>query len=158
MKLYPAARLTGAVGYMGPPHAPPNPSYRDVCSGLTGHVEVFNCEYSGGDLMFEQLCRHFFSFHDPTIINRQGNDVGTQYASVIFCYDDKQKEIANKVKSEFQSLLNDKKVRFSKDQIFTDIRAATVFYKAEEEHQEYLKYNPGGYCNHFYRIDRNMPH
>jgi peptide-methionine (S)-S-oxide reductase len=75
---------------MGPPSSGANPSYRDVCSGTTGHVEVYDCEFDGNEETYEQLVRHFFMFHDPTTLNKQGNDRGTQYASVLYCYDQKQ--------------------------------------------------------------------
>jgi peptide-methionine (S)-S-oxide reductase len=75
---------------MGPTTSAPNPSYREVCSGTTGHVEVYDCEFDGNEETYEQLVRHFFMFHDPTTLNKQGNDRGTQYASVLYCYDQKQ--------------------------------------------------------------------
>ena len=130
---------------MGPSTSAPNPSYREVCSGTTGHVEVYDCEFDGNEETYEQLVRHFFMFHDPTTLNKQGNDRGTQYASVLYCYDQKQvdwysfdifhsicqrlysqdslprlteynfkitqTEIANKVKTELQDLLNKGKIR-----------------------------------------------
>jgi peptide-methionine (S)-S-oxide reductase len=95
---------------MGPPSAKPNPTYREVCTGRTGHVEVYDCTFEGDELTYEKLVRHFFAFHDPTTLNRQGNDRGTQYASVIFCYDDVQKQIATKVKNELQELVSKGKV------------------------------------------------
>lgn len=81
---------SGAVGFMGPTTSKANPSYREVCSGSTGHVEVYDVEFDGKEDTYEQLVRHFFSFHDPTTLNAQGNDRGTQYASVLYCYDDIQ--------------------------------------------------------------------
>lgn len=75
---------------MGPQGAKANPSYREVCSGRTGHVEVYDFEFDGNLSTYENLIKHFFSFHDPTTENRQGNDQGTQYASTIFYYDDDQ--------------------------------------------------------------------
>ena len=75
---------------MGPLTSGANPSYRDVCSGTTGHVEVYDCEFEGGEEAYEKLVRFFYMFHDPTTLNKQGNDRGTQYASVIYCYDQKQ--------------------------------------------------------------------
>jgi peptide-methionine (S)-S-oxide reductase len=98
-------------GFMGPVTSKPNPTYREVCSGMTGHVEVYDCEFDGEEKTYEKLVRHFFSFHDPTTMNQQGNDKGTQYASVIFCYDQKQTEIASRVKAELQELLTKRKVR-----------------------------------------------
>ncbi len=78
--------INGKVGYMGPKHARENPDYDSVCTGKTGHVEVYNFEFMGNTDTYRNLVKHFFMFHDPTTANRQGNDVGTQYASVIFCY------------------------------------------------------------------------
>ncbi|CAM9611306.1 unnamed protein product, partial [Ectocarpus fasciculatus] len=160
VKSNPSVHLyNGRVGYMGPLQAVGNPSYREVCSGRTGHVEVYDVEYSGGGEVLKKLCRHFFSFHDPTTLNRQGTDVGTQYASMIYCYQKDQIEIAKEIKNEYQRLSENKVVRYSDNTILTDILDATTFYPAEEEHQAYLKKNPGGYCNHFYRIDTaRLPH
>jgi peptide-methionine (S)-S-oxide reductase len=148
----------GRVGFMGPSHAKENPIYRDVCSGQTGHVEVYDFSYEGDIDTFELLCQHFFSFHDPTTVNRQGNDVGTHYASVIYCYTEDQMKVAQKVKQDFQHLLDKKVARYSGSTIITEIRKATSFYPADEGHQAYLDNNPGGYCNHFYRVDaENFP-
>ena len=88
-----------------------------------------------------------------TLYISQGNDIGTQYASVIYYYNPSQQEIAERVKAEFQVLLNEKRVRYADTAIRTDLQPATNFYEAEPEHQDYLLRNPGGYCNHFYRID-----
>lgn len=71
-KLFPNSVVSGAVGFMGPPGSKANPTYREVCSGQTGHVEVYDMEYAGGDDIYEKLVRHFFMFHDPTTLNRQG--------------------------------------------------------------------------------------
>lgn len=153
-KMIPGSIKSGEVGFMNPSlTAPPNPTYRQVCSGSTGYVEVYDCEFDGKEQTFEKLIRHFFSFHDPTTLNRQGNDAGTQYSSVIFCYDDKQAEIANKVKNEVQELINAGKIRnFQNKQITTAVVPATKFYKAQDDHQQYLEKNPWGYCNHAYRF------
>lgn len=139
---------------MGPADAKKNPSYKEVCSGSTGHVEVYDLEYDGGEQTFEQLVKFFFQFHDPTTFNKQGNDAGTQYASVIYCYDVKQMNIASRVKDELQQLLDSGKLEnvYSGNRVTTSIRKATIFYPAHEEHQEYLAKNPNGYCNHRIRI------
>ena len=84
------------------PSAVRNPSYRDVCTGRTSHVEVYDLEYDGNEDSYRSLCKFFFMFHDPTTLNRQGNDRGTQYASAIFYYDDKQKAIAQEVLDQVQ--------------------------------------------------------
>eukprot|EP01036_Dinobryon_divergens_P045028 gene45028-60117_t len=104
--LFPGSIIKGMVGFMGPKDAPDNPSYKDVCSGSTGHVEVYFVEFQGGAEMFEKLVRFFFRFHDPTTLNKQGNDKGSQYSSVIYCYDDEQMKIADKVKKELQLMVD----------------------------------------------------
>jgi peptide-methionine (S)-S-oxide reductase len=145
--------ISGQVGFMGPESAPENPSYKDVCSGSTGHVEVYDLEFEGGAEYYEAIVRFFFQFHDPTTFNKQGNDKGTQYASVIYCYDKKQFDIAQKVRSELQALIDEKRVTsFTEKKVNTDIRMKTIFYPAHAEHQDYLANNPNGYCNHRIRF------
>lgn len=152
---------SGAVGFMGPASAPPNPSYKQVCSGSTGHVEVYQISFKTDDEgeNFRNLVKFFFQFHDPTTLNRQGNDTGTQYASVIYTGSAKQTSIANDVKKELQENLDAKKIKFINssaafkgDTVTTDIRESTKFYPAHAEHQEYLAKNPNGYCNHRIRF------
>jgi len=152
-KLVPASIKGGKVGFMNPnPNAPPNPSYRDVCSGRTGYVEVYDVEYDGKPATLESLLRFFFSFHDPTTLDRQGNDRGTQYSSAIFAYSPEQKAIAEKVKGEIQALVDQGKVRnYEGKKITTAVLDATKFYAAQEDHQEYLAKNEWGYCNHSLR-------
>ena len=147
----------GKVGYMNPDaNAKPNPGYRAVCTGTTGYVEVYDCKLSdaaANEADFEKLVKHFFSFHDPTTLNQQGDDRGTQYGSVIFCYDDKQMEIAERVKKEVQGLIDSNSITTYKgNKVTTAILPATNFYEAEEDHQAYLEINPFGYCNHAYRF------
>lgn len=145
--------VSSAVGFMGPANAPVNPSYTEVCSGTTGHVEVFQIDYTGGPAYFEALTRFFFQFHDPTTPDRQGNDRGTQYASVIYCGSVEQVAIAERVREELQQLVDLKKIKAYKDTaISTLITRCTVFYPAHEEHQDYLSKNPNGYCNHRIRF------
>eukprot|EP01038_Epipyxis_sp_PR26KG_P005071 gene5071-7076_t len=146
--------LEGKVGFMGPEGAIQNPNYREVCSGETGHVEVYHFEYVGGPKYYEEIVRYFFQFHDPTTLNSQGNDTGTQYASVIYCVDQEQIDIATKVKNELQALMNSKTLAtgYIANTITTDIRKYTRFYPAHEEHQDYLTQNPNGYCNHRIRF------
>jgi len=118
-----------------------NPAYREVCSGRTGHAEVARIEFDDEVVLFNQLLEIFWSSHDPTTLNRQGNDVGDQYRSVIFYHDEEQKEKAlySKVK------LEEKKV-FS-NPIVTEITALNNFYKAEDNHKEYYLNNPNQpYC------------
>mmetsp|Transcript_27460 Transcript_27460/g.46077 ORF Transcript_27460/g.46077 Transcript_27460/m.46077 type:complete len:228 (+) Transcript_27460:55-738(+) len=143
----------GNVGFMGPDGAPENPTYKEVCSGYTGHVEVFEFEYSGGLDYYEALVRFFFQFHDPTTLKRQGNDVGTQYASVIYCSEDNEMEVCKKVISELQKLIDDGKITaYEGKKVTTDVRKRTKFFPAHKEHQDYLSANPNGYCNHRIRF------
>ena len=137
------------VGFMSPdPDATVNPSYHQVCSGSTGHVKVLYVELNKPDEDFEHFIRFFFQFHDPITKNRQGNDAGTQYASVIFCEDDKQKDIAAKVISDLRGLVDDGKIKYLQEEIHTPIIGMNPFYPADE--QAYLENNPNGYRNHHY--------
>jgi peptide-methionine (S)-S-oxide reductase len=153
-KQYPGSIKDAKVGFMSPdPNAMENPSYRQVCSGATGHVEVLWVELKDPSTTFEPLIRFFFQFHDPTTLNSQGNDVGTQYASAIFCEDEPQKRIAEKVKAELQDLLDAGKIsNYRSNKVETSIVDTNPFFPAHEEHQAYLDKNPSGYCNHFYRF------
>ena len=152
-KINPVSQIRGQVGYMGPRHAQSYPTYEEVCSGTTGHVEIYDFFYNGDEITYERLVRHFFMFHDPTTVDQQGNDVGSQYASVIYCYDDMQKEIATRVRDELQEYVSSGIIMgYIGKYVVTEIRDATIFYKAEESHQSYLDKNPQGYCNHRYRF------
>ena len=133
--------LNTKVGYMG--GELDNPSYEDVCSDRTGHAEVVYIEYDESKIDYEKLVRHFFEMHDPTQIDRQGPDVGTQYRSVIFFYDDNQKSTAQKVKNELEA--SDK----FNDYIATIIEPAKEFWPAEEYHQKYLIKNKTASCSIF---------
>ena len=142
---------------MGPLTAKENPTYKDVCSGSTGHVEVYDFEFTStsGDsnATYESLVKFFFQFHDPTIFNAQEQDTGPQYASVIYAYTPEQADIAKKVIKEVQTFLDKGLIpTYRGTQVTTDVRQATIFYPAHEEHQEYLDKDPSGYCNHRYRI------
>lgn len=106
---------------------PKNPSYRQVCSGSTGHVEVLHVEMNDPRAHFEDLIKFFFLFHDPTTMNRQGNDAGTQYASAIFVADEEQKQIAEKVKNDLQEYISSKKSPYVGNKIVTQIHDATEF-------------------------------
>jgi peptide-methionine (S)-S-oxide reductase len=126
-------------GYSGGPT--PNPTYRQVCSGSTGHAEVVRVSFDPRVISFREILEVFFTAHDPTTLNRQGGDVGTQYRSVIFYNDDQQKEIAEKVIDELNA------ADIWDAPIVTEVVAAQPFYKAEDYHQEYFRNNPGeGYC------------
>jgi len=118
-----------------------NPTYREVTSGLTGHAEVVQIEYNPETLSLEQLLEVFFKTHNPTTLNRQGADVGTQYRSVIFYSNEQQRETAENVKR----LLSEQEIW--DDPIVTEISALKAFYKAENYHQDYYAKNPSqGYC------------
>ncbi len=112
-----------------------NPTYEDICTGLTGHAEAVEVVFDPSVLPFETLARLFFDMHDPTTLNRQGNDRGTQYRSGIFYHTEAQKETATKVKAEL-----DKNGHF-KDPIVSEITKAGTFYKAEDYHQDYFDKN-----------------
>jgi peptide-methionine (S)-S-oxide reductase len=151
---FPNSIQSAKVGFMNPdPNGMENPTYRQVCSGSTGHVEVLEVELNDPDKNFEELIKFFFMFHDPTTLNRQGNDVGTQYASYIFCDGEEQIKIANRVKDELQAAMDAGKVKsYVGKKVETAIGPMTTFYPAHEEHQEYLMKNPNGYCNHRFRF------
>jgi peptide-methionine (S)-S-oxide reductase len=121
-------------GYMGGPR--PNPTYREVCTGKTGHVEVIQVTFDPQITTFREILEVFFAIHDPTTKDRQGNDVGSQYRSAIFYHTEEQHAIAEQVCAE----LNREKV--FPGPIVTEIRPATAFYIAEEYHQEYFASNP----------------
>jgi len=126
-------------GYMG--GKTPNPTYEDVCGGGTGHAEVVQVTFDPGVLSYEDLLGVFFSIHDPTTLNRQGNDVGTQYRSAIFYHSPEQKRIADEVVAELS------REKVYDDKIVTEIAPASDFWVAENYHQEYFRRNPGQpYC------------
>lgn len=129
-----------AVGYAGG-HTP-NPNYTEVCSGGTGHAEVVLVVFDPDKVSFEELLRRFWEEHDPTQGMRQGNDLGTQYRSCIYTYGDAQLAQAKASESAFQKALADKGF----GAITTEILPAPTFFYAEEDHQQYLAKNPGGYC------------
>src|SRR6185436_12711599 len=128
---------TVASGYAG--GTVPNPTYRQVCEGDTGHAEVVQIEFNPKEIAFEKLLDVFWEAHDPTTLNRQGHDVGTQYRSVIFYENDAQKAAAEKSKLAAQKM-------FAKP-IVTEIVPLTKFYKAESYHQDYYRNNQNApYC------------
>jgi len=129
-----------AVGYAAG-HTP-NPTYREVCSGMTGHNEVVRVVFDPRIVSYEALLKVFWENHDPTQGMRQGNDVGTQYRSGIYYYSDAQRRAAEASREAYQHVLN--KARYGA--ITTEILPAPEFYYAEEYHQQYLEKNPGGYC------------
>jgi len=157
-KQYPGCIASAKVGFMNPdPNGMKDPSYRQVCSGSTGHVEVLNIELSkeaaSTPEVFEEMMRFFYTFHDPTTLHQQGNDRGSQYGSVVFCTSVDQKEIAESVKAELQGHVDAKTIKaYQKKTVETAIVDYTTFYEAHAEHQEYLEKNPRGYCNHRIRF------
>jgi peptide-methionine (S)-S-oxide reductase len=129
-----------AVGYMG--GTTQNPKYEQVCSGNTGHAEVVQVTYDPTQVTYEELLSVFWSVHDPTQLNRQGPDVGSNYRSVIFYHDPEQGRIARKAKEELQV-----SGRFGFGKIVTAIQPATGFWRAEEYHQQYFEKHGGhGAC------------
>jgi peptide-methionine (S)-S-oxide reductase len=131
-----------AVGYAGG-HTP-NPTYKEVCSGMTGHNEVVLVVYDPKQVSYEKLLKLFWEAHDPTQGMRQGNDVGTQYRSGIYVYNEAQKQAAQASLARYQEEL--KQAGFPP--ITTEILDAPEFYYAEDYHQQYLAKNPHGYCGH----------
>jgi len=129
------------VGYSGGTTA--NPTYEEVCAGGTGHAEAIQVEFDSARLSYEGLLDYFFRMHDPTTLNRQHNDVGTQYRSAIFYASEAQRQAAERVKREQSGKF--------KRPITTEIAPATKFYSAEDYHQKYLVKNPGGYTCHVLR-------
>jgi peptide-methionine (S)-S-oxide reductase len=126
-------------GYSGGPSV--NPSYKQVCSGTTGHAEVVQVKFDPDQLSYADLLRVFFAIHDPTTLNRQGNDVGTQYRSAIFTHSEAQKQTAEAVKQE----IADAKIWHAP--LVTEIVPFQAFYEAEPEHHDYFARNPwSGYC------------
>lgn len=133
--------FTTAVGYSG--GFTPNPTYREVCSGETGHTEAVLVIYDPEICPFERLLKIFWEGHDPTQGMRQGNDTGTQYRSAIYCMDEVQYAAAQASRETFQACLD----AAGRGRITTEIRfPAPPFFYAEEDHQQYLAKNPNGYC------------
>jgi len=131
---------TTAVGYAG--GFTPNPSYEEVCSGMTGHNEVVLVVYAPEKISFEQLLKTFWEAHDPTQGMRQGNDRGTQYRSSIYYTNEEQQKAAESSRQRYQQQLQQQGF----NAITTEIEAAPEFYYAEDYHQQYLAKNPNGYC------------
>ncbi|HXV26361.1 MAG TPA: peptide-methionine (S)-S-oxide reductase MsrA [Alphaproteobacteria bacterium] len=131
---------TTAVGYAG--GATPNPTYKEVCSGGTGHAEVVLVVFDPKATSYEEMLRIFWENHDPTQGMRQGNDVGTQYRSAIYTHSPEQRRLAEASRAAYQKRLQGA----GHAAITTEIREAPPFYYAEDYHQQYLAKNPGGYC------------
>ena len=141
--------LVGVVstraGYTGG-HAE-NPTYKEVCAGYTNHAEAVRIEYDPRIITYGELLEHFFSIHDPASLNRQGNDIGTQYRSAVFSTSPEQEAAARGFIGEAE-----KAGRFGGRKVVTDVLPAGRFWEAEEYHQKYLRKNPGGYCH--VKLDR----
>lgn len=131
---------TTAVGYAA--GYTPNPTYQEVCTGMTGHNEVVLVVYDPAVISYQELLKIFWEGHNPTQGMRQGNDVGTQYRSGIYYFSGKQRDVAEKTFKSYQVKIE----QAGYPDITTEILPAPVFYYAEEYHQQYLARNPGGYC------------
>jgi peptide-methionine (S)-S-oxide reductase len=123
-----------------------NPTYREVCTGLTGHAEVVQVKFKPNLISYEEILEVFWNTHDPTTLNRQGNDEGPQYRSVVFYHNEQQKKIAEQYKDQLS------KSGVFKNSIVTEITPFAVFYPAEDYHQNYFALNPNqGYCQYVIR-------
>jgi peptide-methionine (S)-S-oxide reductase len=132
--------VTTAVGYQG--GFTPNPTYKEVCSGLTGHSEVVKVVYDPAKISFQEIVTAFYDHHDPTQGFRQGADIGTQYRSALYGTSEEQLRVAKEMTLAYQSALTAEGF----GEITTEISPAGPFYYAEEYHQQYLEANPSGYC------------
>ncbi|WP_460943004.1 peptide-methionine (S)-S-oxide reductase MsrA [Spirosoma daeguense] len=131
--------ISAVSGYEGGQKV--NPTYKEVCTGETGHAECVEVTYDPSKITYTELLEAFFRSHDPTTLNRQGNDIGTQYRSAIFYHNDEQKKLAETAKTEL-----DKSGAYG-SKIVTQVVPATTFYEAEAYHQNYFANNPNqGYC------------
>jgi peptide-methionine (S)-S-oxide reductase len=131
--------ISTAAGYSGGNHK--NPTYKDVCTGTTGHAEVVHLEYDPSTVSYETLLRAFWDNHNPTTLNRQGPDIGTQYRSVVFFHTPEQQISADSFKVQLE------KKDQSKRPIVTEITEATTFYRAEDYHQKYLEKRGLSHCS-----------
>ena len=131
------------VGYTG--GTTPAPTYKEVCGGATGHAEAIAIRFDPKQIPFRELLGYFFRMHDPTTLNRQHNDIGTQYRSAIFYHSEEQKRVAEEVKQEVGASGKWKRP------VVTEIVPAGEFHAAEDYHQDYLQKNPGGYNCHVLR-------
>jgi peptide-methionine (S)-S-oxide reductase len=132
--------VSTSVGYSG--GQTPNPTYDEVCSGQTGHAEVVRVIFNPNIISLEQLLMHFWERHDPTQGMRQGNDIGSQYRSAVYYYNDEQGKIIKRTRQAYQQVLHEKGLQA----ITTEIQSAKPYYFAESYHQQYLAKNPEGYC------------
>ncbi len=135
--------LSTRVGYAG--GSSKNPKYRDICTGETGHAEVIKVDFDPAKISYRELLGFFFRLHDPTTLNRQGNDRGPQYRSIIIAQDDEQASIARETVGDLEASGK------WENKIVTEIVNSMPFYDAEEEHQDYLQKFPSGYNCHYLR-------
>ncbi len=135
--------LHSEVGYTGGETT--NPKYEEVKKGFSGHAEAVRVEFDPSKISYDEVLSYFFRLHDPTTLNQQGNDRGSQYRSVIFYQDEKQKQVAEAKKKSVDASGKWKKP------VVTQIVPAKTFYPAEDYHQDYLVKNPGGYTCHYLR-------
>jgi len=133
---------TTAVGYAG--GTTPNPTYRETCTGMTGHTEAVLIVFDPSEVSIDELLAVFWENHDPTQYMGQGNDIGSQYRSAIYTNSDGQRLAAESSRDRYQGKLTEGGF----GEITTEIAPAGTFYYAEDYHQQYLHKNPGGYCNH----------
>ncbi|MFP4635668.1 MAG: peptide-methionine (S)-S-oxide reductase MsrA [Nitriliruptoraceae bacterium] len=133
---------TTFVGYAG--GVTPNPTYREVCTGRTGHAEVAAVVFDPATVTVDELLRPFWENHDPTQVDRQGNDIGTQYRSLILTTTDQQREAALASREHYQQRLSE----HGYGTVVTAVEPLDALYWAETEHQQYLAKHPSGYCNH----------
>lgn len=136
--------LETEVGYAG--GTVPHPDYDAVCTGKTGHAEVVHLKYDPAKVSYVQLLEVFWKYHDPTTVNRQGPDVGSQYRSIIFTYSPEQDKLAR------ASIRVLDRAKAYPGPIVTEVVPAAPFYVAENYHQKYLQKNPNGYCSHILRV------
>ena len=136
--------ISTQVGYMGGSTA--HPTYEEVCTGKTHHAEMVEVTFDSAQISFTTLCREFWVMHDPTSLNQQGGDIGTQYRSAIYYTSAEQREIAEETRKQYQVALTANGI----GEIVSEIKDATgvIFYPAEEYHQRYLEKNPNGYDCH----------
>ena len=137
--------LRTTVGYTG--GQTPKPTYEQVKTGTTGHAEAIEIEFDPAKTTYEAILRFFFTMHDPTTVNRQGNDIGTQYRSAIFYHGSDQRRVAEKVRDTVE------KSGAWKKRVATEVIAAPEFFTAEDYHQDYLQKHPNGYTCHWVRGD-----
>ena len=138
-------------GYSGG-NSPGKPTYREVCSGLTGHAEVVQIKFDPAELSYADLLRVFFTVHDPTTMNRQGNDIGSSYRSEIFYTSDEQRQVAEDTIADVDAS------GLWPGKVVTEVSEAVPFWVAEAEHQDYLQRYPAGYNCHFPRPGWKLPH